>query len=712
MTSTDREQQPSLSLTQSQRRKLRKGTRSCWECKRRKMRCIYPPLEATTCNGCRRRGSQCISQEFPEGVAVAVSKPLSIDQDQARGHDAKADAISEGLPVQTMTLGQDTDTAATRVKLTDYEQQMANVLYNSLPQRQDIDRICAAKRFAVLAHETMTTPFMVLEQRGLATPAILLDIPQADQHPVLIARYMLLLATVLQSQDIKDLSEPDRAIIERMMDLATTQVTRNDRFLGSIEILECLMIESAYHANVGNLRRSWLAGRKAMSVAQLMGLNREHGQAQYEMLGSQTLYDSKILWFRIVDHDRYLCLMLGLPQGCLDRSMASDAVLASDSLLGRVERVHCVIASHILERNESRQSAQDPTLTRTLDVELQKAARQLPNKWWLVPNLRLSPHPQAVFWDTRRLFAQVLHYHLLVQLHLPYMLRSSSSANMKHEYSLITCVNASREILSRFIALRSFEGVAYSCRTIDFIALMAAMTLLLAHLDSHHTETENLLAHQYHSDRATIEQVQDSMEELNRVSSDALSAQIAAWLARLLAIDTETVVDGQPRCARMVSVQEAGAEASLLSGEGDGDNSAVIVQLPCFGTLKITRNGMSRGMHVQHKAQIGHRNATDSLEDLTPLDPLDSLDSAYSGVGAPSTSESDGYSGLLEGLSPSVPASHDVSRLQQGLAQYPDVAAPGENWAFQGVDWAFFENLTKHAGLDALGPEDAEWNIT
>src|ERR1700742_4566356 len=50
---------------ESKRRKVRKGTFSCWECKRRKMRCILDPPN-TVCNSCRRRASKCISQEFPE----------------------------------------------------------------------------------------------------------------------------------------------------------------------------------------------------------------------------------------------------------------------------------------------------------------------------------------------------------------------------------------------------------------------------------------------------------------------------------------------------------------------------------------------------------------------------------------------------------------------------------------------------------------------
>lgn len=60
--------------SEAKRRKLRKGTHSCWECKRRKMRCIFDPgTNSATCNGCQRRSSQCISQEFPP--EVSHSKP-------------------------------------------------------------------------------------------------------------------------------------------------------------------------------------------------------------------------------------------------------------------------------------------------------------------------------------------------------------------------------------------------------------------------------------------------------------------------------------------------------------------------------------------------------------------------------------------------------------------------------------------------------------
>ena len=47
-------------------RRLRKGKHSCWECKRRKVRCTFASATDATCITCRRRGAKCIGQELPE----------------------------------------------------------------------------------------------------------------------------------------------------------------------------------------------------------------------------------------------------------------------------------------------------------------------------------------------------------------------------------------------------------------------------------------------------------------------------------------------------------------------------------------------------------------------------------------------------------------------------------------------------------------------
>ena len=775
------------------RRGLRKGTHSCWECKRRKMKCVFDPLvNATACNGCRRRGSPCVSQEFPEEVSLSVDKTYKMGDSLPTGGDGNTWNVrtpttpsedgrraDSGPLTPTSIMSEPSRHLAfyktSEVRIADFDvrmiltdcshqhrtiendnlqsgthmpalqgkyERLSRFLHQSLPSREDTERICrASPQPSALAHEIMTMPYTSLIQNDPEKPESLLEIPEPNLHPVLIARHMLLLASFLQHlhpdlhEDIKELSESPRAMSERLADLAISLVTTKDELLGSIEGLECVIIESVYQANIGNLRRSWVAGRRAVSIAQLMGLNRSDNRAQYQVLDPKTQYHPQIMWFRILFLDRFLCLLLGLPQGCVDRSMASDAMLNKYIPMERLEQIHCVVTSRILERNESDPSSHDLALTRTLDLELQKAARSLPSKWWLAPNLDIAPtDSQALFWNTRRLFAQVLHYNLLNQLHLPYMLRFSSSER-KYEYSRITCVNASREVLSRFIALRSFNGIAYSCRLVDFLALMAAMTLLLAHLDSHLSDTENHLAHQYQSDRAMIEQVQENMREVNSLSSDALSAQSADLLRRLLALEVETM-DGYPRCAGRVSVHEARTETALPDHD---DNAVVSVHIPYFGIIKIAREGVSMaGAEPQSASATSGRPARLEAADRSSsastqrthaearmrptgfAEPsrnpsLEAMAPADTGRGHVEAAAviTDAYANTpaqLETLSVPATGANDVAisfapQPQNGLSypilqhgEYPGLAAGGEDWAFQGVDLAFFDSLMRSAG--------------
>ncbi|KAL6405722.1 hypothetical protein AUP68_10860 [Ilyonectria robusta] len=66
---------PSAVEVQAPRKRLRvrKGTKSCWECKRRKIRCTFAASTDVRCTGCRRRRTACVSQEFPDGHTTFYS---------------------------------------------------------------------------------------------------------------------------------------------------------------------------------------------------------------------------------------------------------------------------------------------------------------------------------------------------------------------------------------------------------------------------------------------------------------------------------------------------------------------------------------------------------------------------------------------------------------------------------------------------------------
>ena len=67
------------------RRKVRKGTQSCWECKRRKVRCTrsFATPNESICDGCRSRRLKCIGQDFHDDAELTRRKVDRLDRVEA-----------------------------------------------------------------------------------------------------------------------------------------------------------------------------------------------------------------------------------------------------------------------------------------------------------------------------------------------------------------------------------------------------------------------------------------------------------------------------------------------------------------------------------------------------------------------------------------------------------------------------------------------------
>lgn len=65
------------------RRKVRKGTHSCHECRRRKVKCIYATPDNIVCIVCERRGTKCVSQCDSFGLSDAFD---TVAQARAKAH--------------------------------------------------------------------------------------------------------------------------------------------------------------------------------------------------------------------------------------------------------------------------------------------------------------------------------------------------------------------------------------------------------------------------------------------------------------------------------------------------------------------------------------------------------------------------------------------------------------------------------------------------
>ncbi|KAB8229672.1 uncharacterized protein BDW43DRAFT_314707 [Aspergillus alliaceus] len=159
-------------------------------------------------------------------------------------------------------------------------------------------------------------------------------------------------------------------------------------------------------------------------------------------------------------------------------------------------------------------------------------------------------------------------------------------------YSRIACTSASREVLIRHIGIRTFNLVTASCRMGDFVALIAGMTLMLAHILSHCNKgTENLLVHQRVGDQTTVERALECIESMSELHEDVLTAKRVALLKNLLDIEARS------------------AERHLDGGQKD-DQNVLLVKVPYVGAIRIARDGISIAPFDMEQEQAPHEGVT------------------------------------------------------------------------------------------------------
>jgi hypothetical protein len=363
--------------------------------------------------------------------------------------------------------------------------------------------------------------------------------------------------------------------------------------------------------------------------------------------------------------------------------MASERVLASDTPLGRLERLHCAISSRILERNESGQESDPIETLKTIDSETNRAAGTMPSGWWMPPTHLHEANipdgtgkPPAVVWDMLRLVAQIQHFGLINQLHIPFMLGFTTAAELQ-TYSQTNCVNASREVLSRYMAFRTFNRIAFSGRIADSFALTAALLLLVGHIRQHSLSSDfNPMLHQRQGDRAMVKEAIARLQEVSWVTEDKITAISADIVSRLLDIEAEAARGG---VYTTQSIQHGDEVAQDVVGNIPQGATVLRFCVPYYGKVNIVHEGVAPPQEA-----------------------------ATRGVGESETShnERDAGESLMASLAstttgPSVTATHPVSlqSLPQPLYSSAESNTGVGDYTFPGLDLAFFDNLIRNPAV-------------
>ncbi|ATY63675.1 C6 zinc finger domain containing [Cordyceps militaris] len=700
------------------RRKVRKGTQSCWECKRRKIRCTFAAPTDAVCDGCKSRQTRCVGQEYedeetpPAGrKADRLRRMESIIEDlvkkkkehQSAGDESPGDDGS--TPDQKYTVPPSLDLHT--------PEDLTRHLIALWPSQPELDRIVASQACtALLLNGIVCEPYEGHLDTHTACLGQATQRPDpATAHPALVARNAMLLVTLLDSLP-PAASARSTALQDQLYAAAARLVAAGHEHMASLHGLESHLVETAYLANRGNLRRAWLVNRRGMSLAQLAGLP----------TSAAATARSDYVWFRLVCSDRHLSLLLGLPQATTENAFATPAALEALPPLERFERIMVVACSLILQRNGAGQAG-DLDTTYEIDTTLQRAAALLTPQWWLVtpPTLaRLEGSGAAAFYETTRLMNQFMYHHLLVQLHLPYILLPAT-ADARMDCSRMTVANAARSILMRFVSFHGSPASVSYCRAIDFFAFIASTTLCLVHIEARRQQhlaraggfsRLQPLVHQRHSDRALLQSLLDIVAGMTQTGPDPIAKRISSILTPLLEIELDSFKGGCYSISAVECQKAAGGRTEFAADFEDSSSAPDVlhIKIPHVGTIRIQNHSelpgsaepacarsetQEAGLASGQECCSGDSGSGSTLPtpnaDCVPCsqpretDWADSgtLPGPFSSMAHPKDDEWAGHSASLD----------------LGTISEPYLAGSGlssdDHWALQGVDIALFSNLTQ-----------------
>ncbi|KAI3576724.1 hypothetical protein IWW34DRAFT_881290 [Fusarium oxysporum f. sp. albedinis] len=658
----------------AKRRKVRKGTHSC------RAKCIsqtdsegHDATENSTLKDAFIVGST--SQE-PSTTSVAMILPLGTLEHVEQLPTPTA--APTPAPAPAPAFGDDFNVEAKS------HQAITQSLLGTLPCRKDIQILLGPiEKLSLLSYQFNYSYQRQKTYEMFQEPISVTNLLSPEAHPVLLAKQMLLFAIALRylspHKTIPGLIKHHHVIMGELSQSAINLVNMDDALLGTLEGLENLILEGLYHIDGGNIRRAWITMRRAVMAAQLLGLYRPD-QYRFKVIRAQGNLDPAVMWPRIVCMERVLSLLLGLPTSTIAPNLATRDTLGAPRQCDSLEQVVLYLSAKILERNQIQTSPQALEMTQEIDRELIRITADLPSTFWQPPSFSgLDIDSIDGFLQVRKTMDYMCYYTVVNQLHLPYIL-------CPNNYSRMACVNASREVLSREIAIRTFNPVATCSRMGDFLALMAGMTLILVHLVSHCQETTStLLVHQRLSDRAIVERALECMESMSELRYHVL----AVLLRDLLAVEADATKGHIYRAQGVEYIDE----------ESDDNSSALIISVPYVGIVRIAREGTVsmtssgnlRDQGVQEDVPIGgigilHVNRPKSIQANHTENTSD--EPATQTTNTPSIKRHLAYTNLA--------TSEDLCFQRDSL--FPNAPAHLDDWMLQGFDSTFFDVLMNGAG--------------
>ncbi|PQE27632.1 hypothetical protein CJF30_00007996 [Rutstroemia sp. NJR-2017a BBW] len=547
-------------------KRMRLGTKSCTECRRRKVRCIYNP-NSSRCQECVLHEAICVAQQPKRsnysqegdqqrlqqrldelesmirrvfGAVSPNSKSLDVSQLETQAADAisrlqtlspDAEAFEEDAPLlqlfkQAMIVQWErpvleregaVPTGNTRFK------NCVAALKSLLPNYDDLTLILELTEqfwpiWPLLPTKDQTSLIHQLRPVAMARQFVL-ELLEKSQ-PAVVAKGFLWLALCIQQlpRDVKrqclKLPAPLKHLIASYLSGAEYLLTMDDELGGSIEGLEALGLVTKIYINMGKPRKAWVVARRGINQALLLGLHH---------IDDTTDQQKKRIWASFWQLDRHLSLVLGYPYAIADShpSLSTEHTDGSNEAL--VAHRMSVIAGHIVERNQNHQNV-DYFATLKIAQELEECRKIMPPQWWETPGPDMS---LAALYNQQT--TKIIYFQLHKYLHLPYMLKPTAECNFID--SRRPAVEASRKIVEAYQTLRGHNSsMTILCDLMDFQVFSAVIVIIINLL----SEPASNPSQEQTSDWELVSYTITTLEQVAKVMECEVARQAAQLLQYIL----------------------------------------------------------------------------------------------------------------------------------------------------------------------------------
>lgn len=613
------------------KKKMRKGTRSCLECRRRKIKCTFEPGRPIICNECYARGSTCIDQEHGD-VQVYAQSTTEQSTYSLRERVSQLEDLVKQVLHRLPEKGDNPSASHVESDKSQLDAQAAEVLKSLKSSLQQVDAN-AEESILLPGGLRDDAPALTLFDNEVITRKIsqpVVSRAQYNKNKTLLAALRKLLPSSHDLEIILESRHEWWAIWKKMFPEITdsrcetiresvSHSLRSDKPAELAKIMLCIAI--GIHQLPGSFDWSKLSikeepaelmERYIATVNKLITADDEIAatvdgiecmmlEAKYhvnmgrprrawllfhraiafaQLLGfhrlagraDKTSVDyqrSFTIWCHLILGDRYLSLILGLPYSVAEHFVTPYIPAAGlpPGTANAGENYVGKMLPIISKINDRNQSVVPMGYSATL--QLDQELEELHNAQDPMW-WSLDPHPGVAAEEHfDRLQAVFFHHQARVLLHMPFMLRSS--ADRRYQYSHAAALEGAREMIRIYDALRTNKAVGpFICKLIDFQSFTAAMLLLLNLCGySQHQRGSNSQPPDHEQDQHDSELIDRTITLLKDAAKEA-GGVVAAQSAQALDM--------------LARVRQGGCDEEKVE-QCPGETCQV--SIPYFGTISI-----------------------------------------------------------------------------------------------------------------------------